>query len=110
LLERLSKGYKASNSYINKTSGSSGTPIFCQRQILSCANLGVNIDLVGMELISSIFMFRWILSETKKRTSGFWSHRYRFPIFDLSDAILKEFQYKSLITLMVIPSIVLFAK
>jgi phenylacetate-CoA ligase len=35
LLERLSKGYKASNSYINKTSGSSGTPfIFATNTVM----------------------------------------------------------------------------
>jgi formylmethanofuran dehydrogenase subunit A len=77
LLERLSKGYKASNSYINKTSGSSGTPfIFAKDKYCHALTwASINIDLVGMELILTplikrVFMvFRWILSETKKNAS-----------------------------------------
>jgi hypothetical protein len=67
---------------------------FLQRQILSCANLGVNsIDLVGMELIFLPIEFLWYSDgfyQETKRTLQDLSHRYRFSIFDLSDAILKD--------------------
>jgi phenylacetate-CoA ligase len=56
LLERLSKGYSASNSYINKTSGSSGTPfIFAKDKYCHALTWASNIDLVcyGIDFNSS---------------------------------------------------------
>jgi hypothetical protein len=95
LLERLSKGYKASNSYINKTSGSVALFHFCQRQILSCANLGpINIDLVGMELILTlikrVFWYSDGFYRKQKRTLRIFEPSVSISIFDLSDAILER--------------------
>jgi hypothetical protein len=50
------------------------------------------------------------IGNKKERFKIFLSHRYRFSIFDLSDARkdAKKFQYKSLITLMVIPVLLFY--
>ena len=59
--------------------------------------------------------FRWIFWAMKERLKDFLSHRYRFPIFDLSDRILngflKEFETKKFDYINgYTSSIVLFAK
>lgn len=103
LEERLSKGYSKKDVYINKTSGSSGTPfVFAKDKY--CHALTWN----------SIFMrFGWykidfnnslqarfygipmdFIGYQKERIKDFLTHRFRFPVFDLSDVVLEKFLEK----------------
>ncbi|MFN3752808.1 phenylacetate--CoA ligase family protein [Flavobacterium sp.] len=124
LAERLSEGYTLKNVYVNKTSGSSGDPFIFAKDKFSHALTWVNIfDRFGWFNIdfNSSLQARFygipldFLGNTKERFKDFLSHRYRFPIFDLSDNILegvlekfkqKRFDYINGYT----SSIVLFAK
>ncbi|MFH7016200.1 phenylacetate--CoA ligase family protein [Flavobacterium sp. FlaQc-47] len=103
LEERLSKGYSRKNVYLNKTSGSSGTP-FVFAKDKNCHAL----------TWTSIFMrFGWykidfnhsyqarfygipmdFIGYKKERLKDFLTHRFRFPVFDLSDEILEKFLKK----------------
>lgn len=103
LEERLSKGYSRKDVYVNKTSGSSGTPfVFAKDKY--CHALTWN----------SIFMrFGWykidfnhslqarfygipmdFIGYQKERIKDFLTHRFRFPVFDLSDDVLEKFLQK----------------
>jgi len=103
LEERLSKGFSKKNVYLNKTSGSSGTPFvfakdkYCHaltwtsifmrfgwykidfNHSLQARFYGIPMDFVGYQ---------------KERIKDFLTHRFRFPVFDLSDAILDKFLQK----------------
>lgn len=124
LLERLSEGYSAKNSYVNKTSGSSGTPfIFAKDKYCHALTWASNIyrfGWYGIEFNTS-YQARFygipmdFIGNKKERIKDFLSHRFRFSIFDLSDEILekilkkfqnKKFDYINGYT----SSIVLFAK
>ena len=124
LAERLSKGYTAANSYVNKTSGSSGTPfVFAKDKYchaLTWASNMLRFGWFGIDFNSS-YQARFygipmdFIGNKKERFKDFLSHRYRFPIFDLSDDVLecflhhfrtKKFDYINGYT----SSIVLFAK
>ena len=103
LLERLSKGYSQKNFYLNKTSGSSGTPfIFAKDKYCH-----------GMTWASIIYRFGWygidfntsyqarfygiplgFIGNKKERIKDFLSHRFRFTIFDLSDEVLEKMMLK----------------
>ena len=124
LTERLSKGYSIKNSYINKTSGSSGDPFIFAKDKYSHA----------LTWASNIYRFGWygidfnhsyqarfygipmdFIGNKKERFKDLLSNRFRFSIFDLSDAVLekvlkkfqnKKFDYINGYT----SSIVLFAK
>lgn len=124
LIERLSTGFPKNKVYVNKTSGSSGTPFifakdkFCHaltwaeildrfgwydlnfHQSLQARFYGIPLDVMGYQ---------------KERFKDRLSKRYRFPIFDLSDAKMeyflnvfrrKKFDYINGYT----SSVVLFAK
>ena len=124
LNQRLSKGYTTKNVYINKTSGSSGDPFvfakdkFCHA--LTWVNINNRFSWFGIDFNSSLqARFYGIPLDSKgyikERFKDLISHRYRFPIFDLSDAICetilikfkkKKFDYINGYT----SSIVLFAK
>lgn len=124
LQERLSKGYTLKNVYVNKTSGSSGDPfVFAKDKFshaLTWANIINRFGWFGIDFNSSLqARFYGIpldfIGNTKERTKDFLSHRYRFPIFDLSDTVLekvlikfqnKKFDYINGYT----SSVVLFAK
>ena len=124
LLERLSKGYSAKNSYVNKTSGSSGTPfIFAKDKYCHALTWASNMYRFGWYGIdfNTSYQARFygipmdFIGNKKERFKDFLSHRYRFSIFDLSDEILegflnhfrtKKFDYINGYT----SSIVLFAK
>ena len=103
LAERLSKGYTLKNVYLNKTSGSSGTPfVFAKDKYCHALTW------------TSIFMrFGWykidfnrshqarfygipmdFIGYKKERFKDFLTHRFRFPVFDLSDEILEQFLRK----------------
>lgn len=124
LLERLSEGYSAKNSYVNKTSGSSGTPfIFAKDKYCHALTWATNIYRFGWYGIdfNTSYQARFygipmdFIGNKKERFKDFLSHRFRFSIFDLSDEILekilkkfqnKKFDYINGYT----SSIVLFAK
>lgn len=100
LEERLSKGYSIKNVYCNKTSGSSGTPFvfakdkYCHaltwtsifmrfgwykinfNRSLQARFYGIPMDFIGYQ---------------KERIKDFLTHRFRFPVFDLSDLVLEKF-------------------
>lgn len=124
LSERLSNGFTPKNVYINKTSGSSGDPFifakdkFCHA--LTWANIINRFGWFGIDFNSSLqARFYGIpldfIGNKKERLKDFLKNSYRFPIFDLSDAVLetvlvkfqnKKFDYINGYT----SSIVLFAK
>ena len=124
LSERLSEGFTPSNVYVNKTSGSSGDPFifakdkFCHA--LTWSNIIYRFGWFGIDFNSSLqARFYGIpldfIGNKKERIKDILSHRYRFTIFDLSDAVLekvllkfqnKKFDYINGYT----SSIVLFAK
>ena len=124
LQERLSAGFTLRNVYVNKTSGSSGDPfVFAKDKFshaLTWANIINRFGWFGIDFNSSLqARFYGIpldfIGNTKERIKDFLSHRYRFPIFDLSDAFLEtvlvkfsnmRFDYINGYT----SSIVLFAK
>ena len=107
LHQRLSKGFTTKNVYVNKTSGSSGDPfVFAKDKYchsLTWANIITRFGWFGIDFNSSLqARFYGIpldyIGYKKERIKDLLSHRYRFPIFDLSDAILervlKKFQNK----------------
>ncbi|GAB5400716.1 MAG: phenylacetate--CoA ligase family protein [Aureisphaera sp.] len=124
LTKRLTQGYSKRNCYINKTSGSSGHPfIFAKDKFshaLSWAEFMDRYEWFDIHLDKSLqARFYGIPLDTlgyqKERLKDRLSKRYRFPIFDLSNAKLerilrafskKRFDYISGYT----SSIVLFAK
>lgn len=123
LLDRLSKEYKQ-KYYCNKTSGSSGDPfIFAKDKYchaLTWATIINRYGWFGIDINTSLqARFYGIpldfIGNKKERIKDFLSHRFRFPIFDLSDEFLesvvlkfkrKKFDYINGYT----SSIVLFAK
>lgn len=103
LEERLSKGYSKKNIYLNKTSGSSGTPFVFAKDKYSHA----------LTWASNIMRFGWFgidfnhshqarfygipmdfIGYQKERFKDFLTHRFRFPVFDLSDDVLEKFLKK----------------
>ena len=100
LLERLSKGYSTKNSYINKTSGSSGDPfIFAKDKYSHALTWASNIYRFGWYGIdfNNSFQARFygipmdFIGNQKERFKDLLSHRFRFSIFDLSDDVLEGF-------------------
>lgn len=124
LEDRLSNGFSRKNIYVNKTSGSSGTPfVFAKDKFCHALTWAEIIDRFGSLGISynSSYQARFygipldFIGYHKERTKDLFSHRYRFPIFDLSEKKLegmltafkrKKFDYINGYT----SSIVLFAK
>lgn len=124
LPERLSKGYTSKNSYVNKTSGSSGHPfVFAKDKYCHALTWASNIHRFGWYGIdfNKSYQARFygipldFIGNKKERFKDYLSHRYRFSIFNLSDKILegflrdfttKKFDYINGYT----SSIVLFAK
>lgn len=99
LAERLSDGYTLKNVYVNKTSGSSGDPFvfakdkFCHA--LTWANIINRFGWFGIDFNRSLqARFYGIpldfAGNKKERLKDRLSHRYRFPIFDLSDEVLEK--------------------
>ena len=124
LEQRISKTFSLKNIYINKTSGSSGDPfIFAKDKYchaLTWANIFHKFGQFEINFNTSLqARFYGIpldfYGNTKERIKDFFSNRYRFPIFDLSDTFLekvtqhfsnKKFDYINGYT----SSIVVFAK
>lgn len=124
LTDRLSDGYSTKNVFVNKTSGSSGDPfVFAkdkQAHALTWASIIHRFGWYGIDFNKS-YQARFygipldFIGYRKERLKDFLGQRYRFPIFDLSDAFLeqvlkhfrsKKFDYINGYT----SSIVLFAK
>lgn len=124
LTDRLSDGYSTKNVFVNKTSGSSGDPfVFAkdkQAHALTWASIIHRFGWYGIDFNTS-YQARFygipldFIGYRKERLKDFLGQRYRFPIFDLSDAFLekvlkhfrsKKFDYINGYT----SSIVLFAK
>lgn len=124
LIKRLSKGYTPKTVFVNKTSGSSGDPfVFAkdkQAHALTWASIIQRFGWYGIDFNTS-YQARFygipldFIGYRKERLKDFLGQRYRFPIFDLSDAFLekvlthfrtKKFEYINGYT----SSIVLFAK
>lgn len=95
LAQRLSEGYSEKNVFINKTSGSSGDPMvfakdkFCHALIW--ANIMRRFNWYGIDYNHS-FQARFygmpldFIANKKLRLKDRLSNRYRFNIFDFSDA------------------------
>jgi len=99
LNERLAKGCNHKNVYVNKTSGSSGTPFifakdkFCHA--LTWALIKNRFGWYGLDFNSSKqARFYGIpldkIGYFKERLKDFLSNRYRFSVFDLSDEALTD--------------------
>jgi phenylacetate-CoA ligase len=124
LAQRLSYGFTPKNSYVNKTSGSSGHPfIFAKDKschALSWAEFIDRYSWFNIHLNTSLqARFYGIpldaIGYQKERLKDRLSNRYRFPIFDLSDEkneqFLKAFRRKKFDHINgYTSSIVLFAK
>lgn len=103
LSERLSKGYSIKNVYLNKTSGSSGTPfVFAKDKYchaLTWASNSMRFGWHGINFNTS-YQARFygipmdFIGNRKERLKDFFSNRYRFPIFNLSDIVLERFLQK----------------
>jgi phenylacetate-CoA ligase len=124
LKDRLSEGYSPSNVYVNKTSGSSGDPfIFAKDKFCHALTWANNIRCFGWFGIdfNTSLQARFygipfdIIGNKKERIKDLLGNRYRFTIFNLSDAVLekvlikfknKKFDYINGYT----SSVVLFAK
>lgn len=94
LEHRLSEGYNSKNVYVNKTSGSSGDPFvfakdkFCHA--LTWAEIQNRFGWYGIDFNSSMQARFYGIPLDKKgyykeRIKDFFSHRFRFSVFDLSD-------------------------
>ena len=99
LQTRLSEGFFKKNSYVNKTSGSSGDPFiftkdkFCHA--LTWAGFIKRYDGFHLDFNSSLQARFYGIPLNKKgyykeRFKDFLSKRYRFSVFDLSDQQLKK--------------------
>lgn len=124
LKQRLSQGYTLKNSYVNKTSGSSGDPfVFAKDKFSHALTWASNKYRFGWYNIdfNTSYQARFygipldFIGYYKERLKDFLTHRYRFPIFNLSDVFLekvvghfkqKKFDYLNGYT----SSIVLFAE
>ncbi|MGO4820061.1 MULTISPECIES: phenylacetate--CoA ligase family protein [unclassified Flavobacterium] len=105
LSERLSKGYTLKNVYVNKTSGSSGHPFTFAKDnyshALTWASNFMRFGWFAIDLNQS-YQARFygipkdFMGQKKERLKDLLSKRFRFPVFDLSDAaledVLKKFQ------------------
>jgi phenylacetate-CoA ligase len=103
LKERLSKGYTLKNVYLNKTSGSSGTPfIFAKDKYSHALTWASNIMRFGWFGINFNHSYQArfygipmdFIGYRKERFKDLLSRRFRFPVFDLSDTVLEKFLQK----------------
>ena len=100
LKERLSTGFSIKNVYINKTSGSSGDPfIFAKDKFSHALTWATIINRFGWFGINfnRSFQARFYgipldyMGNMKERFKDFFSNRFRFSVFDLSDNVLEDF-------------------
>jgi phenylacetate-CoA ligase len=95
LSERFSGDYSERNVFINKTSGSSGEPMVFAKDKFCHALIWANImrrwNWYGIDYNHSLQARfygrpRGFMAELKLKLKDILSHRYRFDIFDFSDA------------------------
>lgn len=100
LTERLSNDFNLKNVYKGKTSGSSGTPFHFAKDKMSHAMTWAVIlnNYKQYELtFGASFQARFygipldIFGNSKERVKDALSNRLRFPVFNLSDAVLKKY-------------------
>lgn len=100
LEDRISKGFSIKKCYVSKTSGSSGTPlIFAKDKYCHALTWAEIINRFGWFNINfnSSYQARFygiplgFVNYQKERLKDRLSHRFRFPIFDLSEKKLEEF-------------------
>ena len=100
LSERLSNGFSEKNVYVNKTSGSSGTPfIFAKDKYAHALTWASNfyrfgwhgIDLDKAKQARFYGIPLDFIGYYKERLKDFLGNRYRFKVFDLSDYIFAGF-------------------
>lgn len=100
LKERLSKDFRKTNIYQNKTSGSSGKPFhFAKDKMSHALTWAVIIDRYLQYNLSfgASFQARFygipldVYGNSKERLKDILSNRLRFPVFDLSDIALKNY-------------------
>ncbi|WP_317047350.1 phenylacetate--CoA ligase family protein [Winogradskyella aurantiaca] len=99
LKERLSNGFSNKTIYVNKTSGSSGDPfIFAKDKwchAMTWAQIMDRFSWYGIDFNSSSqARFYGIpldfIGNKKERLKDWFSNRYRFSVFDLSDTAFEE--------------------
>lgn len=100
LAQRLSYGFTPKNTYVNKTSGSSGHPfIFAKDKMCHALTWAEILDRFGWYHINfnSSLQARFYgipldsFGYQKERLKDRLSSRFRFPIFDLSEKKMEEF-------------------
>jgi phenylacetate-CoA ligase len=100
LAQRLSYGFTPKNTYVNKTSGSSGHPfIFAKDKMCHALTWAEILDRFGWYNIdfNSSLQARFYgipldsFGYQKERLKDLLSSRYRFPIFDLSQEKMEHF-------------------
>lgn len=100
---RLSEGFSQKDVYVNKTSGSSGHPfIFAKDKMSHALTWAYIIDRYNRYGISygESLQARFygipldFIGYRKERLKDVFSSRYRFPVFDLSDAMLEKYLKK----------------
>lgn len=98
--ERLSKGFNVNNVYINNTSGSSGHPFFYAKdKFCHAMTWAVIFDRFGRHglypNISKQARFYGIplgfQNYYREKLKDLLMNRVRFPVFDLSDAVLEKY-------------------
>lgn len=101
--KRFTAPFNAKNTYLNNTSGSSGTPFyFAKDKYAHAMTWAVVMDRFGKHGIcfgtSLQARFYGIplsgMKRYKEKTKDFLSRRVRFPVFNLGEAKLNEFQKK----------------
>ncbi|MFD0931712.1 phenylacetate--CoA ligase family protein [Psychroflexus salinarum] len=100
LKERLSKGYKSSTVFVNKTSGSSGHPFIFAKDKYAHALTWAHIIWLyqqhGIDMNSSLEARFYgipkdVVGYKKERLKDLLANRHRFDIFDLSESNLHKF-------------------
>ena len=100
LAQRLSYGFTPKNTYVNKTSGSSGHPfIFAKDKMCHALTWAEILDRFGWYKIdfNTSLQARFYgipldkIGYQKERLKDRLSSRYRFPIFDLSEEKMETF-------------------
>lgn len=99
LADRLSKGFNRKNIYVNKTSGSSGDPMVFAKDkachALIWANIMRRFNWFNIDFNHSLQARFYgmpldFFANKKMRIKDFLSQRFRFNIFDFSDASLQK--------------------
>ncbi len=97
--QRLSQGYTSKNVYLNKTSGSSGDPFIFSKDkwchAMTWAEIMNRFSWYGIDFNTSMQARFYGIPLDKKgyykeRLKDWFSNRYRFSVFDLSDSAFEK--------------------